>query len=46
MEDIGEDLTKTNADKAKFRIKDVNFGDLNNKAIAVLNSTDNSLVLV
>ena len=46
MQEIEEDLTKTNADKAEFRIKDVNFGDYNNKAIAVLNSTTNSLFLV
>ena len=26
MQDIGEDLTKTNADKAEFRIKNVDFG--------------------
>ena len=37
MQDIEEDLfTKTNADKAKFRIKDVDFGEYNDKAIAIL----------
>ena len=33
-------------DKAEFRIEDVDFGEYNNKAIAVLNPTNNSLVLV